>query len=341
MRKYIKLILFVFIFLVVSFIPLEISRRDTPFLTGFAFGLPQEIGSESDSAVTKQPDKFTPQHDFLPIKESFIIQKKDRASESRVNHEVETRLTFFPQTKSKDGNSHISIIESNFDYSCEYKLFDKIPVTFSLSSEDIDINENSNVPLPSHLIGLSTGIDVVLPFFNLDKTYINLGLSPSMYRDDWSFRTSSFRMPINTFLIYKPDDKWTFVGGLAYFPDFKDKFFPVIGFVYKPNEKLIFNFTTDDPSIAYSPNDKLTIFAQMELPLGAEFEVKHNDSENVVLIYNDTRIGLGVGYKINKFVSISVSGGGVLDRYIRYRDIDGKLSIKNGGYAEFSVDIQI
>jgi len=325
MKKYIGVILVVFIFLAGA----------------FAFCLPQSPVGETSSGAIGELDRLTPQHDSLPVKESVILHKEDDISEIFGTHEVESYFTFLPSVKSKDGTSHVAIIESEFNYSYESKLFEKIPVTFSLTNEYIDIKQNSKLNLPAHLVGLSAGIDMVLPFFNLDKTYINLGVSPSMYRDDWRFVTSSFRMPVETFLIYKPDDKWVFIGGIAFFPDFKDKFFPAVGFVYKPNEKWIFNITTDDPSIAYSPNDKFTIFAQMELPLGAEFEVKNGDSENMVLIYNDTRIGLGVGYKINKFVSVSVAGGGVFDRYIRYRDVDGKLSMQNGGYVKFSVDVKI
>jgi len=325
MNKYISLILIVFI-----------------FLSGtFAFYLPQAGSSETSSPAIEPPDKLTPQYDILPVKEGVILEEENNSNETLGKHEVESCLTFLPSTRAKDGNSHIQIIESEFDYSYEYKLFSKIPVTFSLASEYIDIKENSQFNLPSHLTGLSAGIDVVLPFFNLDKTYINLGVSPSIYRDDWRFKTSSFRMPINTFLIYKPDDKWVFVGGLAFLPDYKDKFFPVAGFVYKPNDKWVFNITTDDPSIAYSPNERLTIFTQMELPLGAEYEVKRGGSENMVLIYNDMRLGCGITYKINKFISVSLAGGGVFDRYIKYKKVEEKLSIENGGYAEFSIDMQI
>lgn len=325
MKKYAGVILFIFIF----------------FGSSIVYCQPRGPDSESNSSALEQSDKLTLQHESLPVKEGIILVKEDKPEENTGKHEAESHLIFIPSTKSKDENSHIGIIESGFDYSYECKLFDKIPVTFSLSSEYIGIKENSKLNLPSHLTGLSTGIDVVLPFFNLDKTYINLGISPSIYRDDWRFETSSFRLPANTFLIYKPDDKWIFIGGLAFFPEYKDRFFPIAGFVYKPNKKWVFNITTDDPSIAYSPNDRLIIFTQMTLPLGAEFEVKQRNSENAVLIYNDMRVGLGVGYKINKFVSFSIAGGGVFDRYIKYRNIGRKLSIENGGYAEFSIDVQI
>lgn len=277
----------------------------------------------------------------IPVNEKVLTAEEQTSGEASLSQEVESYFTFLPSVSSKTGGSHIQIMETEFDYTCEYKLFEQIPVTFSLTNEYIDIKENSSLNLPSHLTGLSAGVDVILPFFNIDKTYINLGVSPSIYRDDWRFTTSSFRMPSNTFLIYKPNEKILFVGGLAFLPDYKDKFFPIAGFVYKPDEKWVFNITTDDPSIAYSPNKKLTIFTQMELPLGAEFEVKNGDSENMVLIYNDMRIGLGVEYKINKCVSVSLAGGGVFDRYIKYRNVDEKLSMENGGYGEFSVDIKI
>ncbi len=325
MEKHIKLISFLSVFLAIPFI----------------FCLSQVSRSETNPETIVQLEELALQDDSSPIKEGVVFEGKNNYSETSGKQEIESYLTFLPSTRSKDENSHIQIIESEFDYSYEYKLFEKIPVTFSLTSEYIDIKENSQLNLPSHLTGLSAGIDMVLPFFNLDKTYINVGVSPSIYRDDWRFETSSFRMPTSMFLIYKPDDKWVFVGGLAFLPDYKDKFFPVAGFVYKPNDKWVFNITTDDPSIAYSPNDRLTIFTQMELPLGAEYEVKRGDSENIVLIYNDMRLGCGISYKINKFISVSLAGGGVFDRYIKYRNIEEKLSIENGGYAEFSIDIKI
>jgi|GEM_PF-1595623 hypothetical protein len=324
MKKYTNFILFFLIFI----------------STHFTLCFPQAVTGGSAAGDLSQPVKPLQQEPLL-IDEAIIADKDKSLRQTTLKQEAEASVTFIPSVKSKDNNSHIEIIESEFDYSCEYKLFEQIPVTFSLASEYIGLNENAQIDLPSHLTGLSAGVDVILPFFNIEKTYINLGVSPSMYRDDWSFETSSFRIPATTFLIYKPDDKWVFIAGLAFLPDYKDQFFPAAGFVYKPNEKWIFNITTDDPSIAYSPNEKLTIFTQMELPLGAEYEVTRGDLENTVLIYNDMRLGCGINYKINKFMSVSVSGGGVFDRYIKYRKVDEKISMENGGFAKFSVDIEI
>jgi hypothetical protein len=146
-------------------------------------------------------------------------------------------------------------------------------------------------------------------------------------------------MPVNSFLIYAPSEKLTIIGGIAVFPDFKEKVFPIFGFVYKPNEKIIFNITSENPSIAYSPNEKITFFGEIRTPLGGEFEVTRQNRGGVVLMYNDTRIGAGAEYNFNKSVSASVSLGGTFGRYFKYRDEDGKVSMKNGLYSKFSIDV--
>jgi hypothetical protein len=166
-------------------------------------------------------------------------------------------------------------------------------------------------------------------------------VNPSFLSDDWNFKSSAFRIPVNNFLIYNLSDKLTFIGGVAVFPDFKNVILPIGGFIYKPNEKIILNITSENPSIAYCLNDKITFFAEAQTPVANEFEVEHNGSDGVVLIYNDIRLGAGVQYKFNKNISASVAVGAAFDRYLRYRDIDGKLSIKNGIYNTFTLDVQM
>jgi hypothetical protein len=51
--------------------------------------------------------------------------------------------------------------------------------------------------------------------------------------------------------------------------------------------------------------------------------------------------GGGVKYKANKFIRASLLVGGAFNRYIKYRDEDGKVSIDNGLYTEFRVDVEI
>ena len=295
-----------------------------------------KISASTSAEAIDQLQKTT-----LNPKEEKVVPISPEEKTITGKHEAESYYTYMPSSKSKSDNGSISLVESGFDYSYEFKLFEQLPITLSLGSEYIGIDDNESLDLPSHLTGLTTGLEFILPLFGLDKTYISTGVEPSFYTDDWGLHTSAFRMPVNSFVIYNPNDKLTLICGLAVFPDFKEKIFPIFGFVYKPNEKIIFNITSENPSIAYSPNEKFTFFGEIRTPLGSEFEVKRQGRDGVVLMYNDTRLGVGTVYNFNKSVSFSVSLGGTFGRYFQYRDEDGKVSLKNGLYSKFSIDAQI
>ncbi len=148
------------------------------------------------------------------------------------------------------------------------------------------------------------------------------------------------RFQPNSFLIYQPDDKWTYILGIAVYPDFQYEFLPVLGLIYKINGKLTFNLVPERPNITYTLNDKLDMFTEFDAACN-EFEVTRNNSRNVVLTYKERHLGAGLRYKFNKFVQSSVSAGGIFGRSLKYRDNEGKITIKNGLYTEFRIEIQI
>ena len=216
-----------------------------------------------------------------------------------------------------------------------------MPLKLSLDNKYICIENTTTVKLPAHLVGLTTDIETTFPFFNVDKTYLSLGVSPSFYGDDWSFRTSGFRLPSRAFLIYQPTEKWTFLAGVAFYPDFENEVLPILGFIYKPNDKLTFEITPKRPNISYILNDKITLFAEGGSTF-SEFEVSKDNLKNVVLRYRETHLGAGIKYKVNKFIESSLSCGGIFGRSLKYRDDSlGEVDIKNGTYAELRLEIKI
>ena len=216
-----------------------------------------------------------------------------------------------------------------------------MPVELRLGTRYIGIDDTvDSVELPARLVGLSTGIEVTLPFFNFNDTYFRLGVEPSFYADTWDFPASSFRIPSYYFLIYQPDPKWTFLYGVAVFPDFENVVLPVLGFIYKPNDKLTFNIAPRRPNITYALTDRISLFGEGNVTINNEFEVKHNDDKNVVLRYGESYLGAGIKYKFNKYIQASLSTGGNFRRRLKYRDSLGKVDIKNGPYTEFKVEIK-
>lgn len=254
-----------------------------------------------------------------------------------VTQQIDAYIRYIPSRKADAQGGKIGIIESNAEYDYEFKLFRKLPVEFSLSQQYISIKNSTAVELPAHLVALTAGLEFTLPFFTVDKTYLRLALNPSFYGDDWNFHSSSFRIPTQAFLIYQPDSRWTFIGGVAVYPDFEDIVLPIVGFIYKPNDRLVFNIVPRRPNISYSLNDKITLFAEAGTALNSEFEVAKDNLKNVVLDYNENRLGVGIKYQFNKFIWSSVSAGGAFNRSLKYRDSLGKVVIKDSAYVEFRV----
>ena len=229
----------------------------------------------------------------------------------------------------------VGVVDSAAEYSYEIKVFSKIPVQFAVASRYVGIDNTTAVKLPAHLTSAGFGIETTLPFFSFDKTYFTIGLAPSFFSDNWNFRSSSFNLMQRYFLIYQPNEKWVFVCGVNYYPRCRPEVSPLLGFIYKPNNRLTFNIIPESPEISYLLNDKLTVFIQGD-STRTEYRVTKDNLKNVVLNYDEMHLGTGLRYKWNKYVTSSIAVGGVFNRSIEYRQKDiGKVVIEDGYYTEF------
>jgi hypothetical protein len=250
---------------------------------------------------------------------------------------IDSYVRYMPSRGVDAMSGKVEMVDSSTEYSYELKAFGKLPVEFGVGIGYIGINNSTAVKLPSSLTTVGFGVGVTLPFFKLEKTYLRLDVRPSFYADKWHIRSSAFRLPLRLFSIYQPSDKLTCILGVAGFPEFEDEVAPIVGFIYKPNDKLAFNMIPPTPNINYSLNEKIDLFTEFGAS-DEEFEVTKDDIKNTVLIYREQHLGAGVRYKLNKFITTSVSVGGMFNRYFRYRDSLGKVDVKDGLYTEFRVE---
>jgi len=264
---------------------------------------------------------------------------KDKEGKEEISQEMHSYIRYLPSSKIKAASGKVEITESEFKYSCTTKFWDRLPVKFSLDHQYIGIKDSVGVGLPAHLVGVSGDIETTFPFFGLRETYLRVGISPSFYGDDWDFVSSSFRIPSRLFLIHIPDEKWVFLAGIGIYPDFQSEILPILGFIYKPNERLTFNIVPKRPNISYLASDTITLFVEGGGSLNSEFEVDKDNLKHVVLCYKETRLGGGLEFRFNKFMKTYVSIGGVFNRSLKYRDSLGKVVMRDGWYSEFRTEI--
>ena len=261
--------------------------------------------------------------------------------EDNLPQELDTYARFMPLSGVKSQSGKIGIITAASEYNYKMKAFNKFPIQFGLVTKYIGISNTTAVQLPSRLTSFGLGVETTLPFFNLDKTYFTVALAPSFYTDNWNFRSESFHLGQRYFMIYQATDKLTLVCGAEYIPGFKAAVSPIVGLIYRPNDKLTFNLIPPAPEINYSLNKKWTVFMQGEY-VADEYKVTQDGKKNQVLNYNETRAGAGVKYAPNKNIEASLSAGSVFNRSIEYRqDSLGKVAVQNGFYTEFRVNISM
>lgn len=304
----------------------------------------QEIAQDNEETqLSVDVKKEAAQEEELSsIAASAQRQRVQAEPEAGVTHEVAIYNRYMPSCTVDAQPGKVGIIDSEAEYGFEFKAIKKLPVKLSVNQHVININNSTVVELPAKLIALGLDVETTLPFFNIKDTYFRLGFTPSTYSDGWNFNSSAFRIPSRYFLINRPNDKWTFVGGVAVYPDSIDfPVLPILGFIYKPNDNLTFNFVADRPNITYQVNDKLALFVEGGAALDTEFEVTKDDRKGVILQYNEAHAGGGLTYSINKYIGASVTCGGVFGRSLQYDDSLGKVNIDNGFYSEFRLSVEI
>ena len=92
------------------------------------------------------------------------------------------------------------------------------------------------------------------------------------------------------------------------------------------------------PNILYMMNKKFGVFGEFGMA-DEQFLVTKDGQKNVVLLYNENRLGTGVLYKFNNFAETTFSVGGTFNGYLKYKESLGKVVIKNGLYTEFRTEL--
>jgi len=281
----------------------------------------------------------------LPIDDDDSFRQKlgsriTTEKEDEFPSELDTLIRFMPSRGAKSQSGSVGLVISEAEYNYQLKTLSNCPVQLGVGTQYIGINNSTSVALPAHLTTVSFGGNVTFPFFNLDKTYFRIEAAPTFYSDNWNINSKTFRIPINTFAIYQPNDMWTFILGMHFFPSgvLNSKISPIAGLIYKPNDNLIFNLVPPKPNILYMVNKKFGVFGEFGMT-DEQFLVTKDGQKNLVLLYNENRLGTGVLYKFNKFMESTFSVGAVFNGYMKYKESLGKVVLKNGVYTEFRTEL--
>lgn len=254
------------------------------------------------------------------------------AEEPRIVAGIQSRHIYSSDIKATDGDIDITSME--FDITYKFKVAGELPVDISLDVGHKDINADTPVDLPSHLesrrLGLSTKFPT--PWVGDDRFFMGLDIFPTLNTDSWDWESGAFRIPFRGYLIFKESDDLILIGGVSVRPEYENEILPVFGLIYRPNDRLSFNFASNDPNISYELNDATLLRWEMNY-VWEEYEVTRGAQESVVLRYQEISSGFGLEHQFNETFKGTVSAGGVFNRQLEYSDEVGKVAPDTGFYT--------
>lgn len=228
----------------------------------------------------------------------------------------------------------IDITSTKFDLTYKFKVAGELPVEVSLDVGHKDINADTAVDLPSRLesrrLGFSTKFPA--PFMQDERFFAGLDIFPTLNTDDWGWEPGAFRVPFRGYLIFKESDDFILVGGVSVRPEYEREVLPVVGLIYRPNDRLAFNLASDDPNISYKLTDATLLRWEFQYAFD-EYEVTRGAQEGVVLRYQEISSGFGVEQQFNEYLKGILSLGGVFNRKLEYKDDAGKVAPDAGFYT--------
>jgi outer membrane murein-binding lipoprotein Lpp len=256
---------------------------------------------------------------------------------------VDSYFRYVPSTTYKAQPGKMSVMDSALEIDYDFKGPKGMPIELSMDSRYISLGEKeeTEVTLPAKLTSMEYSVQGTLPFFNFENTYLRAKVGAAYYSDDWNHNLSTLRVPSQLFLINQFSDKLTLIAGVGALPGYEDfPVFPIAGFIYRPNDKLLVNIVPARPTIEYSLTDALTVFMEGDWSC-REHTVDKDGYKSAVLAYNETHVGAGIRFAINDNIETSHSTGYMFNRYLKYRDSLGKVNLKNSLFTEIRVGMSI
>ncbi|MBA2743893.1 MAG: hypothetical protein H0U43_06225 [Chthoniobacterales bacterium] len=236
-------------------------------------------------------------------------------------YRIESSYVFESSLENDGSYGDQDALQTVLEYSHRFHLSGNLYVRAGLAYERFDFG-NTFAPVPVHLQSMAgiIGID----YMHGKDIGAFIQLRPGFYTEE-HLGIASFDMPITLGRVFvlQEDRLFLFVGATAAFLRGEYPVLPIVGIVWRPNERWNVYGVLPEPRVVYSANKALDIWAGGQL-VGSSFRTDHDDNiaprklSGAQVDYTEYRAGLGVDMHCGSAVSLGVSGGYVFQRRFNF-----------------------
>jgi hypothetical protein len=215
-------------------------------------------------------------------------------------------------------------LQDRFEYGHRFLVSGNWYLHLGLAYNRFDFG-NTDAPVPVHL---QSGAGVIgIEYMKGADTGAFLQFRPGFYTEE-HIGISSFDCPIllGRFWVLQPDKLYLLTGAYAAFLRGGFPVLPLLGVIWKPNEKLKLMGVLPDPRLIYLVNRQFEVYVGGELA-GGSFRTDHHDNfvgphvaklSGTQVDYADYRAGGGFTYHLTDAISIDGSGGCAIQRDFKF-----------------------
>ncbi len=210
-------------------------------------------------------------------------------------------------------------------------------VPLGLQSQNLTMNSLAGTPVPDHVhtLGFSTGLGRRLN----DRWTISATVSPTLYKLE-DIRSNDIGVSGGLTAIWNSSPKLTWAFGLLMNPDSDVPVLPVVGLIWRMNDRFDLSLVYPKPRLTYRIDDRWRLYAGVNVN-AMTFRSKDGLGDSIALpayndalgTYRDIRLGAGLGFKITETLSVEAEGGSSIHRQIDYTRIDERVKFDSAAYV--------
>jgi hypothetical protein len=234
-------------------------------------------------------------------------------------------------------------LQDRFEYGHRFLVGGSWYLHLGLAYNRFDFG-NTTAPVPVHL---QSGAGVIgIEYMQGTDLGAFLQVRPGFYTEE-HLGLSSFDCPIliGRFWVLQPDKLYVLTGAYAAFLRGGFPVLPLVGVVWKPNDRIKLMGVLPDPRLIYMVNKQLEVFVGGEFS-GGSFRTDHHDSfDNIPHVdklsgtqvdYADYRAGAGFTYNLSDAISIDGSGGCSIQRSFNFHRAGEYYRTDPAPYLQFA-----
>lgn len=247
-------------------------------------------------------------------------------------------LTWLPDNDIRGTGGSVGMEEVAAKFGRKFQLTPSLNLSSDIaySLRNIDAPAGARLPEALHTISVNVGGN-----YQVDKDIsLTLLVAPGLNGDFEEIGSDDIRTRIGFMGRYNYSEKLTLLAGLIYQQGNKSiPVLPVLGAIYRPDERWVLSLAAPRPGVTYSPNRTSSYYIGGEFA-GTEYQLHDASLGAKIISYRDFRALAGAEYSLISALKVNVAGGYAFARkFVFYDGSRADVELDDGPFVRVGVSL--